>query len=89
MSDLARLACNSPIPIIYHFKEKENKHIYFCYVMTHGVTVIHYVEIEKELGKKYVAYNSFDGKVIYTDRISTDARFRYIPIIEVEEQNIF
>lgn len=87
IEDLARLVCNMPVAIIYHAK-LNNKHLYFYPWTSGGVTLIHYIEKEKPIEKKFVAYNSLTDQVCLTDEVSTDARLRYIPIIEVEYQNI-
>jgi len=88
LEDLVKLACTLPTPVLYYLRTRSKKNVYFCYSISGGTIVLHYTELDKPIGKKYVAYSSFDGKLSFTDVPSVDARLHYIPIIEVESQSL-
>lgn len=88
LEDLVKLACTSPSPILYYLKTRSKKNVYFCYSVSGGTVILHYTELDKPIGKKYIAYSSFEGKLFFTDELSVDARLHYIPIVEVENQSL-
>ncbi len=86
--DLVRLACTTQPPVLYYLRTRTKRHIYFCYSISGGTIVLHYTELDKPIGKKYVAYSSLEGRLTFTDELSVDARLHYIPILEVESQSL-
>jgi len=84
---LVKHSCLATAPIIYHAVAGE-KHLYFCYDARGGALIICYVVSDKAVKGKYLAYNTFEDRVFPADETSTDARIKYIPVIEVEYQNL-
>jgi len=53
-----------------------------------GGSLIYYVKRDDRIDSKYVVFNVISGKVWFSETVTTDANLKYIPIIEIEKQNI-
>jgi len=88
LDDLVKIVASSPVAFFQHF-EFEGKHIYFVDVMfSDGGSLIYYVKRADRIDSKYVVFNVISGKVWFSETVTTDANLKYIPIIEIEKQNI-
>jgi len=88
LEDLVKIACTSSTAVIYYLRTRSKKNVYFCYTISGGTIILHYIELDRPIEKKYVAYSSFDGRLFFADKPSADARLHYIPVIEIESQSL-
>ena len=87
--DLVNIVIAAQIPLIHHMVVDE-RHIYFLpFVGLGDIGIIYYLETNEPLKGKYIVYNKFDGKISFSDKINSDARLTFVPIIEVADQNAF
>ncbi len=88
LDDLVKIVAPSHAAFLQHVEHNE-RHIYFINVMFHdGGSLIYYVKMDEKINAKYVVFNMISGNIGFSDTISTDTNLRFIPIIEVEKQNI-
>ncbi len=88
IKDLVNIVVTTQIPLIHHARIR-GRHVYFVPFLPVGdSSIIYYVEREEPIKGSYLIYNNFDGSITYSDRILNDAKLSFIPVIEVEEQNI-
>lgn len=88
IKDLVNVAISAQIPLVHHAVIGE-RHVYFVPYMAAGdSSIIYYVESDNPIEYKYLVYNNFDGSISFENRIRNDARLSFIPIVEVEEQNL-
>ena len=86
--DLVKIVASSPAAFFQHI-EFEDKHIYFISVMfLDGGSLVYYVKRNDKIDAKYVVFNMISGKVGFSETVSTDTNLKYIPIVEIEKQNI-
>ncbi len=87
--DLVHVLNVSQLAIIHHIVV-DSKHIYFIPTPCLGDSgVIYYYESEEPFNGRYIIFNKFTGEVGFSNNISGDSRLTYIPIVEVEKQNLF
>lgn len=88
INNLIMIVAGSPTAFIQHFVFKE-KHVYFVNVIFHtGGSLVYYVILDKKLNNKYITFNKVNGKIDFQDDFKLDVNLAFIPIIEIEEQNI-
>jgi hypothetical protein len=88
LEDLVKMTAGSPTAFIHHL-EHEKKHIYFISVIFGGGgSLTYYVKLDEEVGKKYITFNSVNGRIEYRENFAMDANVIYVPIIEVKTQNV-
>ncbi len=88
IKDLVNVAISAQVPLIHHAVIR-GRHVYFIPYMAVGdSSIVYYVESDSPIKYKYLVYNNFDGSVSFENRIKNDARLSFIPIVEVEEQNL-
>lgn len=88
LDDLVKIVASSPAAFFQHI-EFEDQHIYFVSVMFHdGSSLVYYVKRGNKIDAKYVVFNMISGKVGFSETVSTDTNLKYIPIVEIEKQNI-
>lgn len=85
--DFVKFVAVSQIPFIHHTTIK-GKAIYFVHIGLIDGTV-YYVEQDHPAKEKYVLYNRFRDQVSFSDKLEMDAQKATLPILEVEETNIF
>jgi len=86
--DLVKIVASSPAAFFQHI-EFEDKHVYFVSVMFFdGGSLVYYVKRDDKIDAKYVVFNTISGKVGFSETVSTDTNLNYIPIVEIEKQNI-
>ncbi len=88
INNLIMIVAGSLTGFIQHFVFKE-KHVYFVNVIFHtGGSLVYYSVLDKKINKKYITFNKVNGKIDFQDDFKLDANLAFIPIIEIEEQNI-
>jgi len=88
LDDLVKIVASSPAAFFQHF-EFEDKHIYFVgVVFSEDASLVYYVKRNDKIDAKYVVFNMISGKVGFSENVSTDTNLKYIPIVEIEKQNI-
>lgn len=88
LDDLVKIVASSPAAFFQHTEFKD-EHIYFVSVMfSGGGSLVYYVKRDGKIDAKYVVFNMISGKVGFSETVSTDTNLKYIPIVEVEKQNI-
>ncbi|HDN62976.1 MAG TPA: hypothetical protein ENF56_03330 [Candidatus Bathyarchaeota archaeon] len=89
IEDLVLLASTSPFgSAIQHFENEDGENIYFMFGGTRGETYIFYVKSEK-INNKFINLDTTQNKIVYSDKPVIDPKFKVIPIIEVEKQDLF
>lgn len=89
MEDLVNIIVAAQVPLVHHL-EIENRHIYFLpFIGVGDLGMMYYIERKEPLKGKYIVYNKFNGEIDTSNKVSSDARLTYVPIIEVESQNAF
>jgi len=88
LEDLVKIIAGSPTAFIHHL-DFEKKHIYFVSVIfAGGGSLTYYAKLDEKVDKKYVTFNTVNGKIEYREAFAMDANVVYVPIIEVKTQNV-
>jgi len=53
-----------------------------------GGSLTYYAKLDEKVDKKYVTFNTVNGKIEYREAFAMDANVVYVPIIEVKTQNV-
>lgn len=87
--DIVKMLATSMRPPPLHHTKAGEKHVYFIPAsLGLGKSVIYFVEMEKEVEKKYVVYDTIQDKFSFSDEISTKPSLKHFVIVEVKAQNI-
>jgi hypothetical protein len=76
------------IPMLYH-TTKNNKDVLFIQTGTIGGATIHYFVPTEKMLKKFIQLKRLTGEFNYVEHIGLDTLSIYIPILELEEINIY
>src|SRR3954451_7590843 len=76
------------IPMLYH-TTKNDKEILFIQTGNIGGTTIHYFTPSEKIGKKFIQLKRLTGEYNFVEHIGLDTLSIYIPILELEEVNIY
>jgi len=89
LEDLVLAAVSLQMPVI-NYVELDGFHVYFISPFPYCDTGVVYYCVSKDAVKaRYVKYNKFTGSVSFSDGVQGDTRSTYIPILAIEEQNLF
>ncbi len=89
IEDLVNIAIASQIPVVHHL-EIDRRHVYFVPLVGFSeISLIYYLELPEPVKGRYIVYNKFTGEISFSDKIVSDSRLSFLPIVEVEEQNAF
>ncbi|HDJ97330.1 MAG: hypothetical protein DRJ55_06470 [Thermoprotei archaeon] len=89
LEDLVIAAVSLQIPVI-NYIELDGYHVYFISPFPYSDTGIVYYYVSKNaVEARYVKYNKFTGSVSFSNGVQGDTRSTYIPILTIEEQNLF
>lgn len=87
--DFVRFIIVSSIPFIQYI-ELNGKHVYFIQIISlGGGKMIYFFERDKKIEEKYVVFNRFRDQVTFSNSFGSDGQSAYIPILELQETNIF
>jgi len=87
--DLIRVVLSTQQPVLHHI-DIGDRHIYLIpYAIFGNANLVYYVEMETPVKGKYVVYDKFNGSISFSDHVTPDTRLTYLPIVDVEEQNLF
>ena len=87
-NDFVRFLTFSPTPFV-HYVKLNGCNVYFLQFATFGISMLYYVELEKEIEEKYIIYNRFRDTISYSDKLESDGQSVCVPILEVEKTNVF
>ncbi len=89
IEDLIHVLNVAQLPLLHHVSV-DSRHIYFIPMGIIGdVSIVYYVELEKPLTGKFILYNTFTGEIRPSSSWTSDSRYMVVPIVEVEEHNLF
>jgi len=88
LDDLIKIVAGSPTAFIQHFPH-DKKQIYFVNVIFHtGGSLVYFVVQDEKIDKKFITFNKVNGTIDFRDDIRLDANLAFIPIIEIQKQNV-
>ncbi|MBA3750221.1 MAG: hypothetical protein H0X03_04895 [Nitrosopumilus sp.] len=76
------------IPMLYHIT-KNNKEVLFIQTGNFGGATIHYFIPSETILKKFIQLKRLTGEFSFVEHIGLDTLSIYIPILELEEVNIY
>jgi hypothetical protein len=76
------------IPMLYH-TYKNNKEVLFIQTGNIGGTIIHYFIPSETIHKKFIQLKRLTGEFNFVENIGLDTLSIYIPILELEEVNLY
>lgn len=76
------------IPMLYH-TTKNDKEVLFIQTGNIGGTTIHYFTPSEKIAKKFIQLKRLTGEYNFVEHIGLDTLSIYIPILELEEVNIY
>ena len=89
LEDLVLAAVSLQIPVI-NYVSLDGFHVYFISPFPYCDTGVVYYYVSRNLVQaRYVKYNKFTGSVSFSNGVQGDTRSTYIPILTIEEQNLF
>jgi hypothetical protein len=89
INDLVFLAASSPFDSsIQHFKDNQNKDVYYLIRGTMVETILYFFEGEEIIGK-FINLDMTKNQITYADLPIIDPKIKVIPIIKVKKQDLF
>lgn len=89
LRDLVHVLSVSQIPLVHHIG-LDGLHVYFVPIaISSDSSVIYFYATETPLKGGFLLFNNFSGEVTVSEQWVSDSKHTVIPIIEVDNQNIF
>ena len=87
LEDLVRLVCSLRHPIIYKLVKNDTTILISFYGAGNSILAT-FVNYEKEIGEKYIIFDSMSGRYKFSNEPSKEPRELNIVLIEIKSQNI-